>query len=391
MIEKLRKIAAEKINLPYVRKTKRVVLVTGIMVLLLPVILLVVGQHQNLRGLAAVSGSGTLEAENGTVSGNVSIISDASASGGKAIVFNAAAVTPALSPSPATDQTKYTLVVVPDTQVMIANWPADFMVVTKWIADNAVSQNFKYVLQEGDITESATDKHFTDARAGMNQLDGKVPYIITIGNHDIDAWPNGGEAAITADRRTTRFNTYFPVSKFQTWPTFGSTYPAGTNENAFHKFSAGGTDWGIVTLKYNPTTEEVNWANGIVSANPSRRFIILTHDYMYFDQDRSSTGQRIWDNLVKKYKNISYVFSGHYYPDPARRVDLGLNGNTVHQLKVDYQNYTVREPNTYIRLMTFDPVNKTIEVKTYSPVYNKYMTDAPSQFILTNVPMGPVN
>jgi hypothetical protein len=298
---------------------------------------------------------------------------------------------PSLVPQPSiTTQGKFTLVIMPDTQVTNWKWPADFMVMTKWIVDNKAALNIAYVLHVGDIQEwPATLSYYENARLGMNQLDGKVPYAITIGNHDMDRWSDGG-AAMTADPTSNIFNSYFPLSKFQAMPGFGDSYPTGTSDNVFHKFTAGGTDWGVVTQKLQPTDDQMTWVSNTIAANPTRRFFFLTHDYLNPSGSRTNWGNIFWDKVVNKHKNMQFVIAGHLICC-AQRVDSGVNGNSVWQILSDYQNYNDREPNTYLRLMTFDPAAKTVTVKTYSPVFNKYKTTADSDFVLTGIPFGPIN
>ncbi|MDX8048486.1 hypothetical protein SK571_03755 [Lentzea sp. BCCO 10_0798] len=45
-------------------------------------------------------------------------------------------------------------------------------------------------------------------------------------------------------------------------------------------------------------------------------------------------------------------------------------------------------PNSYFRLMEFDPAARTADMKTYMPYLNKYV-NAKNQFKLTNVAFLP--
>src|SRR4029079_10892069 len=94
------------------------------------------------------------------------------------------------------------------------------------------------------------------ARRAMARLDGKVPYTVAVGNHDMDAWSHGGSDAAAADGGTARFTTYFPYGVFSSMSTFGGSYPTNASDNAFHRFSAGGVDWLGITLKKHTTPAE---------------------------------------------------------------------------------------------------------------------------------------
>src|SRR5947208_9333130 len=60
-------------------------------------------------------------------------------------------------------------------------------------------------------------------------------------------------------------------------------------------------------------------------------------------------------------------------------MDFGLNGNLVNQILAEYQNMT-NGGNGYLRIMKFHPTTDTIDVLTYSPYINAYITDSANQF-----------
>ncbi len=285
----------------------------------------------------------------------------------------------------------FTIVVVPDTQVTVYKWPEDYFAAMKWIVDTRAAKNTQYVLHVGDIQEwPKTISYYVNARKGMDMLTAaKIPYSIAIGNHDFDKWSDGTHAAIAADRSTTIFNNYFPVSEAAKLPTFGGSYPTSSNDNNYHLFTAGGTDWMTLAINYQATDAEIAWANDVVLAHPKRRVIVFTHDYMNGSGNRDAFGNKLWTALVRKHANIEFVLCGHL-STASRRKDMGDNGNPVFQILSDYQSYDQREPNSYIRTMLFDPSAKTVSVKTYSPAFDKEMTGDAHDFVLTDVPLGPI-
>lgn len=285
--------------------------------------------------------------------------------------------------------TPFTLVVLPDTQVTTYKWPDDYFAQMTWIVDTRVAKNTQYVLHVGDLQEwPKTISYYVDARKGMDVLAAAgIPFTIAIGNHDFDKWSDGTHAAIAKDRSTTIFNGYFPRSEAAKLPTFGGSYPSDMLDNNFHRFRAGGTDWMTLTLNYQATDAEIAWANEVVAANPDRRVILVTHDYMDGAARRDAFGEKLWQALVRKHANLAFVLCGHL-STASRRVDKGDHGNDVIQILSDYQNYDVREPNSYLRTMTFDPVGRSVTVKTYSPAFDKAMTGDAHDFVLENVAFG---
>ncbi|WP_053684481.1 metallophosphoesterase [Streptomyces sp. WM4235] len=281
---------------------------------------------------------------------------------------------------------KFSIVVLPDTQYSAESFPQAFNAQGKWIKENTIARNIKYAIHEGDIVDdSDQSSQWTNATGALRQLNGATPYILAVGNHDMDAMPKGQNPIVVRD--AVAFNRNFPRSAFANLPSFGGTYPAAQNDNSFHVFSAGGTNWLILALKYAPTDDEIAWGNKVISEHPDRQVMIVTHAYQN-GTTKDSVGQKLWTRMVSRHPNVTMVFSGHYV-NQGVIVEKGVNGNTVHQIQADYQNPGALGPNSYFRILEFNPTAKTVGVQTYSPYLNKNLTDTKNQFTLQNVSFPP--
>lgn len=296
----------------------------------------------------------------------------------------------------------FTLVVLPDTQNAVQSKPELFSAQTDWILQHQVELNIPFVVHVGDVVEwPSRTSDWTRATAAMSPLNQQVPYAISVGNHDFDAWactpaatcdPN---ASIATDRSTTNFNTYFPLSTFNQSTSFVGSFPTGRTDNTAFKFAGGGLSWLVVSLAYQPTDAEVAWANDLITQHPDCQVILNTHEYQN-GADRSAIGERLWESLVRGHQNTRMVLSGHYV-STGSRVDQGDNGNTVYQVQADYQTYSAAavNDNSYLRLMEFDAAAGVIRVRTFSPYCEAtgecpaYKTDASNQFEFTAVNFNP--
>ncbi|MFB9687334.1 metallophosphoesterase [Amycolatopsis plumensis] len=308
--------------------------------------------------------------------------------GAATIMLLSSAVLPATAHgAPAVDAAeKFSIVVIPDTQYAAERYPAAFNAQGQWIKDNRVARNIRYVVHEGDIVDDSDQTgQWANANSALGRLDGNTPYILGVGNHDMDAMPKGQDPAVVRD--AAAFNANFPVTRFSGLPSFGASYPAGKNDNSYHTFTAGGTSWLILALKYAPTDAEIAWGSTVIAAHPRHQVMVVTHAYQS-GTTKDSVGKKLWTQLVSKHANVSFVFSGHYTAQ-GLITEKGMNGNTVYQVQADYQNILQLAPNSYFRVMNFDPAARTVAVTTYSPYLNKYLTDAKNQFTLTNVAFLP--
>jgi len=269
----------------------------------------------------------------------------------------------------------YRLVVVPDTQFASQKWPEVLGSSMKWIAENKDAMNIKYVLHVGDMVHTGNSpQQWKNFDAAISMLDGKVPYILSPGNHDYDTSDGKGNLE--------NFNKHHPVERFKKLPSFGGSFPKGTNNNSYHTFTASGTDWLIVALSYDPSDAELDWADKVVSNHPQRQVIVLTHFYLT-DKGRSPVGENIWKKLVSRHENIMMVICGHlrtvHYEDTSPR------GNKVYQMLFDWQNSETSENNSYIAIIELDPDAGKISIESYSPKLKKYKTDPLGRFEFKNV------
>jgi hypothetical protein len=291
-----------------------------------------------------------------------------------ALLLGAATVSSSAQAEVQTAET-FTLVMLPDTQFASEYWPEVYRAQMQWVDDQRNARNIKYVLHVGDVVDNSDQQvQWNNSKSAMGLPTDDVPYIIGPGNHDLDS---------IFTRSANRYNNNYPRGTFTPLPSFGGTYPSNRNDNTYHTFTAGGVNWLVIALKYAPNSSEISWANQVVTAHPNHNAILVTHAYQN-GATKDSNGTRLWSNLVSRHANFRFTFSGHYV-NAGVITQQGRNGNTVHQVQADYQNSSQRDPNSFLRIMTYNPAARTLDVKTYSPFLNSYKTDAKNQFVLSNI------
>ena len=302
----------------------------------------------------------------------------------------------------AADNSPFTLVVLPDTQCYCDTRHAQsakkwdkidlrkyFFAQTDWIRDNAEKLNIAFVLHEGDITQTDYDEEWEIARKAMHSLDGKVPYCLCLGNHDMGYRKTGNTANSysTANDRKTRFNEFFPRKKYAGMDHFGGTFDDSL-DNSWWKFERAGMKFLILALEFKPRDEVLAWAGKVTSSHPEHRAIVLTHSYLD-NQNRltksgyavkGNLGEGIWSKLVRKHPNMFLVLCGHVLGEGLLSTP-GEAGNTVHQVLSDYQGLH-NGGESWLRYMTFHPEDNKIEVFTYNPFLNTFRDGPSSRFSL---------
>ena len=149
----------------------------------------------------------------------------------------------------------------------------------------------------------------------------------------------------------------------------------------------------------------VDWANKVLQTYADRTAIVVTHAYLFHDNSRYdrirddqpwnphhyptaklpggvSDGEELWNDLISHHGNIAMVLCGHVLGDGAGYLaSKGDVGNTVHQMLSNFQMMP-GGGRGYMRLLELLPDGKTVQVKTYSPMLDDFMTDDQHQFVI---------
>jgi hypothetical protein len=350
------------------------------------------------------------EAEIGKLTAGATNVANTVASGGLVTQFG--------TPTPTVNTgSVFTLASLPDTQRDL--WNASdiankFDGRLNYLAQNKSALNLKFVWQVGDLEDTdnlifSSDKsinprympywtidhyQYVNASAGLKILENAgVPYSLTVGNHDTGAVCGGPACPVVAGqtsttpvevRNTKVFNAFYPPSRFPGIVTFED----GKSDNAYRTFQAGGLTFLVMNLELWPRTVVIDWARTVVAAHPHDNVIITIHSYLTgggtIDQTNggygANTGQFLYDNLIKLYPNIKFVFSGHVGLSDYH-LDTGINGNKIYDFMDTYHDTT----NNWIRLLTFDTTLNTIKTRVYAPYTGQTRTESAANISLTDV------
>lgn len=288
----------------------------------------------------------------------------------------------------------FTIVVIPDTQhyrgvgtkmtpdstepltnVVFDRW-------TDWIVENLDRQRVAFVSHVGDIVDKNNREQWALAKQMMDKLHGKIPYGITVGNHDMKT---AGDSSL--------FQEVFPRSRFEEFDWYAGCFEgaggnptiSGNNTNSAQLFEAGGLKFVFLHLECNAPDDVLAWADSILEKYADRRAIVTTHmdlgprekpktneEYFTLPKGRmvwkkmhgalGNTSQEMWDKCFRKHENLFMICSGDQSRTQAFRLDsTGDHGNTVRALISDYGAEG-------LRAMRFVPAENRIEVRTWNPI-----------------------
>jgi predicted phosphodiesterase len=282
----------------------------------------------------------------------------------------------------------FSIVIIPDTQILSMNHPAIFKQMTQWIVDHARSINLKMVLHLGDVVNNgaASEIQFHNAKAALDLIDNaNIPLLIAPGNHDYDNM-------LAADRSLDMFNHYFGMNRVWNKSWFGGVFEEDKIENGYAKLDIDGRKFIFLALEFGPRDEVLAWVDDILQKHDDHDAIIITHSYMHMYGERTKSGdcfnpkkypgaagandgEDMWMKSFVKHKNIASIYSGHQIPDNVSyRVDRGLHGNPVFQ---SFQNWQCTENGGEgrIRILNYNLNENKVNLQVFNPLSGLYETN----------------
>ncbi|WP_062107990.1 FIMAH domain-containing protein [Bacillus niameyensis] len=283
---------------------------------------------------------------------------------------------------PPRDEYDYTFVWLSDTQFYTEVFPELYESQVDWIVQNKEEMDIKYVFHTGDIVNTYNQMYQWEfADQYMQRLeDANIPYGVLAGNHDVQLQPEIDYA---------NYYRYFGEDRFINQPYYGESYL--NNRGHYDLISSHGTDFIMIYMGWQPTTEGIAWMNEVLAQYPDRFAILNFHEYLLANGQRSNIAERVYQEVILPNENVKMVLGGHYHGSihqtrmmaeadenlvrvATERIDDTGDGKpdrVVHQLLGNFQD-AHRGGDGYMNVMNIDVSNNMIYVNTYSPELDSY-------------------
>jgi hypothetical protein len=293
----------------------------------------------------------------------------------------------------------FSMVIIPDTQVVAAKYPELLQKMSEWIVAQAEALDVKMVVHLGDVANDGDkeEQQFVISRQAIDQIEAAgIPVQVCIGNHDYDNM-------LAIDRSSEMYNKYFGWAQYGNKPWLGGTFEAQQLDNYYMLLEINGWKYLFLSLEFAPRDEVVNWANQLLQDHPEYRVFVITHCYMYMFGERTTLGDRhhpiefagasagndgeqLWNKLFRHHANIVAIFSGHHGRENiSYRTDIGDKGNLVLQSFQNWQS-TPQGGQVRIRVLSIADGGKEITMRVYNPVTGQYEQ---AEGYELNIPMEP--
>jgi len=268
------------------------------------------------------------------------------------------------------------IAVLPDIQNYTGHDGRHFEVLLEtidWLVAERARLGLALVLQLGDLTDRNRPDEWRRAREAFRRLDGRLPYVFTVGNHDLGRDCVGGS-------RDTDLNRHFALEQNPlNQANHIASWRADQLENRAQRVTLAGLDWLVLALEFGPREEVVDWADRVLARHRDHPTLLLTHEFvdqlslvetgevrrstpdtfnspacypLAFEPGGASCGEDLWRRLVRPHPQVHAVLNGHYRPfalDPrggsipvpglaeAHRRDTRGDGRVVEQIMFNAQ------------------------------------------------------
>lgn len=259
-----------------------------------------------------------------------------------------------------------------DTQYYNEEFYDHQVAIHDYLLERRTDLDLRYVIHTGDVVDDY-DQPYQWANASPQYArfdDVGLPYGVLAGNHDV-----GHQLA-----DYSAFSEHFGEARYAGNPWYGGSY--ADNRGHYDLISAGGIDFLMLYMGWDPGDEAIDWMNEVLARYPDRVALVNLHEYMLTTGGLGPIPQRILDEVVAPSPNVRMVLSGHYH-DAFTRIDTfdddgdGVDDRTVHAMLFDYQGLPEGGLG-YLRLLHFDNEGERMMVRTYSPSLERYNSDDPN-------------
>lgn len=271
------------------------------------------------------------------------------------------AVTPVPTATPV--PTPFSIVWLSDTQMMAFKRPDALERMGAWIADNRAKESIAQVVQTGDAVEhGANELQWEAFDLCYDAFKDDVPYFAIAGNH---------EPGVREKDRTLFLSRPYIEAIPDAQKTLGGMA-------AYTTLVAGGEKILILGAGWGAENDALDWMDGVLTQYADHTAILLFHAFLTPQGRIYDRYLPLYDRLVKQHENVRILLCGHVVGRIHRIDELdddgdGATDRSVSLQLMNYQDETVRCGQ--LRLLTFDPLLRTVAITTYSPVTDCYYRD----------------
>jgi hypothetical protein len=300
---------------------------------------------------------------------------------------------------------------ITDTQFLSESSPALFKKMTNWIVSNWAAYNGKLVVHTGDLVQTGGhQEEWVNAEAAMSVLlNNGIPYSWCAGNHD-DMVQDDSSSGWMGHMWTSAFN---PPAVKDAVNQLGYAHWAGDFHDGMNtaiSFTANALRFLVVNVEWKGDSSVLEWVRGLLDDPAYSSYNVIVAPHAYIDAFGSLNDPR-WESELGDFiagltpildahpSNVFLTLNGHFATDCGYNTPAMVNGRN--QLMFDRQDCldlptsptgrgvdesdstipdTQKVGGATVTILTFQPDNNQIVVRTYDASTDKWRTNPYEQY-----------
>ncbi len=270
--------------------------------------------------------------------------------------------TPTPTPSPTPVPTPFTVVWMSDTQVLSRHFPDVFNKMRDWILENREEWNIVFFAHTGDVVDGASIFMWEAAEEALMPILNEIPSMVVSGNHDV-----GGHEV----KHSLFLKRPYAQAVFRE----GQTFEDGLA--AYVTFEAAGEEFLVFGIGYEVRGSKLkSWISEVSREHPDATVLYVIHAGLQPDGRFTGQARDLVLSVIPENPKARLMLCGHERGS-QRRTDRfdddgdGTEERTFTTMMFNYQDDR-KDGLGYVRLLTFDPMARTITVRTYSPWFDQF-------------------
>ena len=228
-----------------------------------------------------------------------------------------------------------------------------------WILEQKEALNIAFVAHTGDVVDGTSPLMWDRATEMLVPIFDEIPGMVVSGNHDI-----------TKELKTGLFSKR-PYA--QAVLKEGQTYEDGMA--AYVTFEAGGDRFLVFGMGYNTRGYRMlRWVRSVADEYPDAIILFVMHFGLQPEGRFSGQAKELFENIFPDYPNARLLLCGHMRGTLRRTDWFDDDGDGEKERSFTTMMFNVqddfKEGLGFLRILTFHPENRSIEVRTYSPYYD---------------------
>ena len=255
---------------------------------------------------------------------------------------------PVPTPSPTPAPTPFSLVWVPDTQLFAYSYPDKFITLADWINGHRESENILGIIHPGDLVDNGFKQwQWDNFYPFLERLDPSLFFFCVAGNHDIGT-------------KSQNFSAYLKQSFLKAYPD-EQKYQGG--KMLYQILPAGDTDILLLGVGWELWKDKaaLKWIDQVLADHADMPCILVVHGFLLYETRYYTAVEQ----MIAQRPAIKLAICGHMDGYYTRVFDYDDDQDGTAERHVTAMMLNMQRAQDYaFRLLIFDPVARSIEVRT---------------------------